>query len=81
MVYSTQNHWVTGLCLSSGALNVSRGSSVRTATGYALDDRGGGMIESRWGQELLLLHILQTGSGVHPTSYLMAPYLGLFPQG
>jgi hypothetical protein len=27
--------------------------------------------ESRWGQEILLLHVVQTGSGVHPTSYPM----------
>jgi hypothetical protein len=25
--------------------------------------------ESQWGQELSLPHIIQTGSGAHPTSY------------
>jgi hypothetical protein len=33
--------------------------------------------ESRWGQEFSLLQIVQTGSEVHPTSYLM----GIFPRG
>jgi hypothetical protein len=27
--------------------------------------------ESRYGQEFSLLHVVQTGSGVHPTSYPM----------
>jgi hypothetical protein len=27
--------------------------------------------ESRWGQEFSLLHVFQTGSGIHPTSYPM----------
>jgi hypothetical protein len=26
-------------------------------------------LESQWVQEFLLLHVVQTGSGVHPTSY------------
>jgi hypothetical protein len=25
--------------------------------------------ETQWGQEFSLLHVVQTGSGVHPTSY------------
>jgi hypothetical protein len=29
------------------------------------------IIEFNRGQELLLLHVVQTGSGVHPTSYTM----------
>jgi hypothetical protein len=44
-----------------------RGSSVVIATAYVLDDRE--EFESRWGQEFSLLHIAQTGSGVHPASY------------
>jgi hypothetical protein len=39
-------------------------------TGYGLDDKGL-EFESRWGQELSLLYVVQTGSGVHPASYLM----------
>jgi hypothetical protein len=29
----------------------------------------GSEFESRWGQELSRLHVVQTGSGAHPTSY------------
>jgi hypothetical protein len=29
----------------------------------------GSEFESRYGQEFSLLHVVQTGSGVHPTSY------------
>jgi hypothetical protein len=36
--------------------------------------------ESRWGQELSLLHVVQTGSGAHPASYLMGTG-GSFPGG
>jgi hypothetical protein len=50
---------------------VSRDSSVGIATGYGLDDQGGWEFESRQGQKFSLLHIVQTGSGVHPTSYKM----------
>jgi hypothetical protein len=31
----------------------------------------GSEFESRWGQEFSLLHVVQTGSGVHQTSYPM----------
>jgi hypothetical protein len=48
----------------------SRDSSVGIATGYVLDDRGVG-VRVPVGQEFSLLHLVQTGSGVHPTSYLM----------
>jgi hypothetical protein len=50
---------------------------VSIATSYGLDDRGVGV---RWGQEFSLLHVVQTGSGVHPTSYPMATG-GSFPRG
>jgi hypothetical protein len=43
------------------------------ATGYGLD-------ESWWGQEFSILHSVQTGSGVHPTSYPMGTG-GFFPGG
>jgi hypothetical protein len=36
--------------------------------------------ESRWGQEFSLLHVVQTGSGVHQTSYPMGAG-GSFPGG
>jgi hypothetical protein len=45
-----------------------RDSVVGTATGYGLDDRGVGV---RYGQEFSLLHVVHTGSGVHPASYSM----------
>jgi hypothetical protein len=44
------------------------------ATGYGLDDQ----FDSRWRHEFSLLHIVQTGSGVHPTSYKNG-YRGFFP--
>jgi hypothetical protein len=48
----------------------SRDSSVGIATGYGLDDQG------RWSSspgrvKTFSLLIVQTGSGVHPTSYKM----------
>jgi hypothetical protein len=39
-------------------------------TGYGLDEQEGREFESRQGKKKFsLLHIVQTGSGVHPTSY------------
>jgi hypothetical protein len=48
------------------------------ATGYGLDDQGEREFESRYGKKFLLLHIVQIGSGVHPTSYKMGTG-GYFP--
>jgi hypothetical protein len=48
----------------------SRDSSVNIATGYGLEDGEVG-VRVPVGQESLLLHVVQTGSGVHPTSYTM----------
>jgi hypothetical protein len=56
---------------------MSRDSPVGIATGYGLDDRGVG-VRVPEGQKFLLLHIVQTGSGVHPTPYKMGTG-GLFP--
>jgi hypothetical protein len=56
---------------------VSWDSTLGIATGYWLDDRGVGF---RWGQEFSLLHVVQTGSGVHPTSCPMGTG-GSFPGG
>jgi hypothetical protein len=36
--------------------------------------------ESRWVAEYSFLHVVQTGSGVHPASYPMGTG-GLFPRG
>jgi hypothetical protein len=56
----------------------SRDSSVGIATGYGLDDQGKREYESRYAKKFPLLHIVQTGSGVHPTSYKMGTG-GSFP--
>jgi hypothetical protein len=50
---------------------MSRDSAVGIATGYGLDDRKGRSSSPGGGQEFLLLHVVQTGSGVHPTFYPM----------
>jgi hypothetical protein len=49
----------------------SRDSLVGIATGYGLDERGGGSSSPGRVKKSSLLHIVQTGSGVHPTSYKM----------
>jgi hypothetical protein len=56
----------------------SRDSSVGIATDYGLDDQGRREFESRWGKKFSLLHIVQTGTGVNPTSYKMGTG-GSFP--
>jgi hypothetical protein len=53
-----------------------RDSSVSIATGYGLDDQGGGSSSPERVKNFL--HIVQTGSGVHPTSYKMGTG-GSFP--
>jgi hypothetical protein len=50
--------------------NMRRGSAVGIATACGLDGREVG-VESRWGQEFSLPRIVQTDSGVYPTSYPM----------
>jgi hypothetical protein len=45
------------------------------ATGWTTE---GSEFESRYGQEFFLLHVVQTGSGVRPTSYPMGTG-GSFP--
>jgi hypothetical protein len=52
-------------------------SVQRLATGWTTK---GSEFESRWGQEFSLLHVVQTGSGVHPASYTMDTG-GSFPGG
>jgi hypothetical protein len=56
----------------------SRDSSVGIATGYGLDDQGGGSSSPGRVKMFSLLHIVQTGSGVYPTSYKMGTG-GSFP--
>jgi hypothetical protein len=52
-------------------LNIkNQDSSVSIAIGYWLYDEGV-RVRVWWGQEFSLLHVVQTGSGVHPTSYPM----------
>jgi hypothetical protein len=45
-------------------------TSIGIATGYELEDRGVG-VRVPVEQEFSFLHVLQTGSGVHPASYVM----------
>jgi hypothetical protein len=52
------------------SVQVSRCSAVGIATGCGLDDRGS-EFESRGSKKFSLLHIVQIGSEVHPTSYPM----------
>jgi hypothetical protein len=47
------------------------------ATGWTTE---GSDFESGWGQEFSLLHVVQTVSGVHQTSYPMCT-AGSFPRG
>jgi hypothetical protein len=55
----------------------SRDSVVDIATGYRLDGRGVG-VRVPVGSIIFSLHVVQTGSGVHPTSYPMGTG-GTFP--
>jgi hypothetical protein len=48
----------------------NRDSSVGIATSCRLEDGGVG-VQILVGQEFSLLHVVQTGCGVHPTSYTM----------
>jgi hypothetical protein len=55
-----------------------RDSAVGTATGYGLGDQRI-RVPVLVGQEFSLLHVFQTGSGAHPTSYPMGtggPFTG-----
>jgi hypothetical protein len=57
----------------------SRDSSVGTALGYGLDD-GGSRVRLPAGAGNSFHHRVQTGSGVHPASYLTGTS-GSFPGG
>jgi hypothetical protein len=59
-------------------VNVSADSAVGIVTGYGLDDRGVG-VRVPVGSRISLHHVVQTGSGVHPT-YQMGTG-GFFPGG
>jgi hypothetical protein len=56
----------------------SRGSVVVIATDHGLEDRRV-EFESRKGEESLLLHFVQTGSGAHRSSYSIGTG-GFFPE-
>jgi hypothetical protein len=49
-------------------------------TGYGLDGRGVGF-QTPGGAEFCSRHVVQTGSGAHPISFLSSGYLRRFPQG
>jgi hypothetical protein len=55
-----------------------RDSSVDIATGYGLDDRMIGVQFPAGAGYFSLRHHVQTGSGVHPASYLIGTW-GSFP--
>jgi hypothetical protein len=57
----------------------SRDSAVGIATDYRLDDRGVG-VKSPGRVKNFLFHVVQTGSGAHPTSYTMGTGYS-FPGG
>jgi hypothetical protein len=61
------------------AYTVSRGGAVGTVTAYGLDDRGVG-VRVPVGSKFSLLHIVQTGSRIHPASYSMGTGVS-FPGG
>jgi hypothetical protein len=65
--------------LAYTAYTVSRGGAVGTVTAYGLNDRGVG-VRVPVGSKFSLLHIIQTGSGVHPASYSMGTGVS-FPGG
>jgi hypothetical protein len=46
-------------------------SSVYVATGYVMHDLGVGL-QVRYGQELYIFHVVQTGFRIHPGSYTMS---------
>jgi hypothetical protein len=56
----------------------SLGSVVGIATGYGLADRGAG-VRASVGKTFSILHIIQTGSGVHTTFYRMGTDGALSP--
>jgi hypothetical protein len=62
---------VTGIALPF----TIRDSSVCTGTGYGLN----GQVRVRVGARFCPLHVVQTGSGAHPTTYPMGNR-GLFPR-
>jgi hypothetical protein len=49
---------------------MSRCGVIGIATAYGLDDRGV-RVRVPIGSRIQLLHIVETGSGIHPTSYPM----------
>jgi hypothetical protein len=64
--------------IASHSIRRSRDSAVGIATGYGLGDRGFGF-RVPVGSRMSLLHVVQTGSGVHQTSYPMGTGGVVFP--
>jgi hypothetical protein len=60
----SQTYWYT-------CKNMSRDSSVGTATGYGPDDRMTGVRFPAGARNFSLRHHVQNGSGAHPASYPM----------
>jgi hypothetical protein len=58
----------------------SRNSSVGTATGYGLEDRGSRFRFPAGAGNFSLHHCVQNGSGAHPASYSMGTW-GSSPAG
>jgi hypothetical protein len=56
----------------------NRDSSVGTALGYGLDNKGSRVRSPEGARNLSLRHRVQNGSGAHPTSYPMGTR-GSFP--
>jgi hypothetical protein len=61
-------------------VNLNRDSSVGTALGYGLDDRGSMVRFPVWAGDFSLHHRVQNGSEAHPASYPMGT-TGCFPEG
>jgi hypothetical protein len=75
--FKQQNYFIRCYFDHDICIDESRDTVVCIATNYGLDDLGV-EFESRKGQELSLLHVVQTGSGAHPASYSMGTG-GSFP--
>jgi hypothetical protein len=73
VTFNLQGKHLSGMKQLYGSLD----SSVGIATGYGWMAEGS-EFESRKGEEFSLLHVVQTGCGVHPISYPMGTE-GSFP--
>jgi hypothetical protein len=67
-------------CIKSGKHCTSRDSSVSTALGYGVDERGSRVRFPAGAGNFSLHHRVQNGSGAYPASYPMG-IRGFFPGG